>query len=217
MQSAGIDFFNALLYARSKHFHFPEVLIVEKVFLAFLVLAVVLGATRPGLAAEAPKDVKKRTKLSKYLTAVEAYEMIRNGHGSVALIDVRTPQEYDFVGHPVMARNIPVKLWSGTFDPAAKRNVLVANPAFVDQVKARFKPGEAIIVMCRSGDRSAIAADKLADAGFTEVFSMIDGFEGETVADKDSPDFGRRTVSGWKNSSNPWTFDLDPDLVYVAP
>jgi rhodanese-related sulfurtransferase len=190
---------------------------MRTLILLFLIAAFVFSSVRSSLAAAPPKEAGKQTKLGKYLTAVEAYQRLQNAHGNVTLIDVRTPQEYDFVGHPNMACNIPVKLWSGKFDPKAKRNVLVENPAFVDQVKARFKAGDALVLLCRSGDRSALAVDKLADAGFTDVSSIVDGFEGDMVSDKNDPDFGKRTRSGWKNSSNPWTYDLDARLVYVAP
>ena len=62
-----------------------------------------------------------------------------------------------------------------------------------------------------------MAVNRLAEAGFTDVFSVVDGFEGDAVTDKNSPDAGKRVVSGWKNSANPWTYDLDERLVYVAP
>jgi len=82
-------------------------------------------------------------------------------------------------------------------------------------MKARFKPGDALILMCRSGHRSAAAAKILAGAGFTNVYNMIDGFEGDTISDKASPHFGQRLKEGWRNSANPWTQDLDAALVYT--
>jgi rhodanese-related sulfurtransferase len=57
--------------------------------------------------------------------------------------------------------------------------------------------------MCRSGDRSARAANLLIDAGFTNVWNQIEGFEGDMSKD------GRRTVNGWKNAGLPWTYKLD--------
>jgi rhodanese-related sulfurtransferase len=67
-----------------------------------------------------------------------------------------------------------------------------------------------VILMCRSGDRSAVAANSLAAAGFTQVYSQIEGFEGDM-----SPE-GRRTVNGWKNAGLPWTYRLDKARVYFS-
>ena len=49
----------------------------------------------------------------------------------------------------------------------------------------------------------------LTDAGFTTVYSVIDGFEGDM-----SPQ-GRRTVNGWKNSGLPWTYKLEKAKVFA--
>ncbi len=50
----------------------------------------------------------KRTKPGLYMTAKEAYEAWKAGPDRVKIIDVRTPEEYLFVGHPTMAWKIPV-------------------------------------------------------------------------------------------------------------
>ncbi|WP_300162062.1 rhodanese-like domain-containing protein [Solidesulfovibrio sp.] len=168
-------------------------------------------------AADVPSDAQKRTRLGKYVTAVEAYAMYLKDKDHVTIIDVRTPEEYDLVGHPAMARNIPVMLRTGQFDPAKKNYGLAPNRDFVDRVKAVAGKSDLLVVLCRSGQRSAAAANKLAEAGFTDVWSMVDGFEGEKVADKDSPDYGKRVRDGWKNTGSPWTYDLDPALVYIVP
>ena len=73
------------------------------------------------------------------------------------------------------------------------------------------KPGDTILAMCRSGGRSAIAANLLAQAGFTNVYNVVDGMEGDAVKDPDSLFLGQRLVNGWKNSGLPWTYDLTPD------
>ena len=174
-----------------------------------------LGTVCSALAAEEPADTRKHTKAGKYVTAMEAYEMWRAAPGKVSIVDVRTPEEYDFLGHPDMAPNVPVMLWTGFFDAAKKAYPLAANPAFVDEMKRRFKPGDALIIMCRSGHRSAPAVNVLSQAGFTNVTQMVDGFEGDKVVDKASPNFGKRLQDGWRNSKAPWTTDLDEKLVYA--
>ena len=55
---------------------------------------------------ELPKA--KQTVLGLYVTAREAYEMWTSDPDNVKILDVRTPEEYFFVGHPAMARNIPI-------------------------------------------------------------------------------------------------------------
>ena len=50
-----------------------------------------------------------------------------------------------------------------------------------------------VIVMCRTGRRSAIAASLLGEVGFTQVYSVIDGYEG------DGPG-----MKGWKGAGLPW-------------
>jgi rhodanese-related sulfurtransferase len=70
--------------------------------------------------------------------------------------------------------------------------------------------------MCRSGGRSALAANLLAKAGFEHVYNIIDGMEGDAVKDPESLFQGQRLRNGWKNSGCPWTYDLTPDRVLLA-
>ena len=53
---------------------------------------------------------KKQTALGLYVTSLEAYEMWKADPDSVTIVDVRTPEEYIFVGHAPMARNVPHRL-----------------------------------------------------------------------------------------------------------
>lgn len=180
-----------------------------------LATLLVLCAAAVALAAPPPQDTRKHTLLGLYVDAPEAYAMWQKAPGKITIVDVRTPEEYDLVGHPAMAPNIPSLVWTGVFDVQRKAYTLAENPRFVEAMKARFKPGDALILMCRSGHRSAAAAQRLIKAGFTNVYSMVDGFEGDAVADKASPDFGKRTINGWKNAKLPWTHALDEKLVYI--
>ena len=45
----------------------------------------------------------KQTALGLYVTALQAYEMWKTSPDKVKVIDVRTPEEFAFVGHPAMA------------------------------------------------------------------------------------------------------------------
>ncbi len=179
------------------------------------VLILVVFSTA-AFAADVPSDEKKRTSLNKYVTALEAYEMWKADPQKVTILDVRTPEEYVFVGHPAMAVNIPSELWTGKWSEEKKDFPLAPNPDFEAQVKARFKPDDVLLVMCRSGHRSAKAIERLAAAGFSNVYNIVDGFEGDKVGDAESYYKGKRMKNGWRNSGAPWTYDLDPQLAFVS-
>lgn len=173
----------------------------------------VLGVYATRAPSQVPGDIPeaKRTSLGLYVTAEQAHKMWAARPDRVKIIDSRTPEEYVFVGHPSMAINIPVRLVSYQWDHTGKKLVMQPNARFVDLVRARTKPEDTLIVMCRSGKRSAKAVNLLAKAGLKNVYTMVDGFEGDKQKDPKSPTFGKRTVNGWKNASLPWSYNLDPD------
>ncbi len=149
---------------------------------------------------------KKKTLLGLYVTAKETIAFLQSRR-DVVLIDVRTPEETMFVGFPELAAvNIPYKLVDPSYGFNAKKRSydLIVNTNFTADVRAFLKTSAGknvttLILMCRSGSRSAKAVDVLANAGVTQVYSMVDGFEG----DKDKN--GKRTVNGWINANAPWT------------
>jgi rhodanese-related sulfurtransferase len=118
------------------------------------------------------------------------------------------------IGHAEMAANVPLAFPSYTWDANKGNYSVVMNADFIAHVKERFKPDETILVMCRSGDRSAMAINALAKAGFTKLHNVIDGFEGDKVEDPESVYHGKRMKNGWKNSA-PWSYDLDPAKVWI--
>jgi rhodanese-related sulfurtransferase len=158
---------------------------------------------------------KKRTGLGLYVTAQEAYEMWGSDPDASNIIDVRIPEEYIFVGHAPMARNIPLLFIKYQWDLEKDEPEITPNPAFVSRVKELFAPTDKLLLMCRSGGRSALAVGALAQAGFTDVYNVIDGFEGDKVDDPESAYHGKRMKNGWKNSGSRWTYDCDPDLLWT--
>lgn len=80
------------------------------------------------------------------------------------MIDVRTPEEYLFVGHPTMAWKIPVAVQIYQWDVEKGHFPMKPLPDFVSRVRDVAQPGDTIFVMCRSGGRSAIAANMLAQS-----------------------------------------------------
>ena len=158
----------------------------------------------------------KRTSLGLYVTAKEAHEMWRTAPGKVTILDVRTPEEYLFVGHPTMAWKVPVAVQSYVWDAAKGQFPMRPLRDFVSRVQSFASPDDTICIMCRSGGRSAIAVNMLAQAGFKRVFQIIDGMEGDPVTDSDSVFNGQRLKNGWKNSGCPWTYELTPERLLLA-
>jgi rhodanese-related sulfurtransferase len=151
---------------------------------------------------------KKRTSLGLYLSPKEAYELTKKE--KALFIDVRTREEVNFLGMPTIAdANIPYMEMDPMYSWNDKKNTfkLLPNSEFVSLVAERVKAkgldkNSPIILMCRSGDRSALAANLLAKDGYTKVYSIVTGFEGN-MSKK-----GRRSVDGWKNAGLPWTYNL---------
>ena len=157
----------------------------------------------------------KQTTLGLYVTAEEAYEMWQAAPDQVKIIDVRTPEEYALIGHAEMAWNVPLgfityQRTDGRFEHGAKMN-----PDFVAEVKSLAQPTDAVLLMCRSGGRSAMAVNQLAAAGFTNVYNITDGMEGDKVTDPDSVFVGKRMKNGWKNWGLPWVYGIDPDKILI--
>jgi rhodanese-related sulfurtransferase len=177
------------------------------------------GGGPAAVAAEpqkAPPEIypDKHTVLGLYVTAKEAYDLWQKDQQRVKIIDCRTPEEYAFVGHAPMAANVPSKFVTYAWDEKKKEYAMQPNPNFVKEINRRFAKGDTILLMCRSGNRSAASADLLARAGFTKVYNVTDGFEGDKFSDPGSPNRGKRLQNGWKNSNLPWTGDLDVKLMY---
>lgn len=173
-------------------------------------------------AADAPTKDTAQVKSGLYVTALEAWDLMQ-GDPSVVLIDTRDPVEVMFTGFATETDvHVPYKLADRTTLNAEKGVwAMRTNESFADEVEARLaalgadKATTRLVFMCRSGStRSAPAADLLYDRGWTQAYTMVDGFEGGTR--KDGPSKGVRDVSGWRNSGLPWSYKLPEDVVYVA-
>ena len=158
---------------------------------------------------------QKQTVLGLYVTAKEAYEMWRADKNKIHILDVRTPEEYIFVGHAPMAHNIPFQVLNYKMAVRNKGPLMMANPNFIAEVGRKFKASDTILVICRSGNRSAAAVNAMASAGYKTAYSVTDGFEGDRVKDTSSPFYGKRFKNGWRNSNIPWTDRLNPELMWI--
>ncbi len=148
----------------------------------------------------------KKTRAGKSLFASEAHALVRSRE--VLFVDVRTRGEFSFVGvadgvraHVPFADITDASVW----EPKSGRYSVSQNPKFVAEVAGHLRTHQldhhaTIVLICRSGDRSARAADVLAEAGYRNVYSVVDGFEGDLSAAE------RRDVNGWKNAGLPWSY-----------
>lgn len=151
-----------------------------------------------GTAGELPDS--KQSKLGLYMTAEETAAFLERETDAV-MIDVRTPGEIDETGLAAGTDALIPLLLPDT------RKGAVFNPDFVQGIaqfatRRGLAADHPIVMICRSGNRSAQAADVLAQMGFTNVFTVTDGYEGDRAAT--GPSRGERTVNGWKNAGLPW-------------
>lgn len=161
---------------------------------------------------------KKQTSLGLYLTANEAGRMLRDP--GVMLVDVRSRAEVTFVGMPERANvNIPLMILPAfpEYDPEKGHYMLEANPDFEAAFVAwagKNGVGEdtPIVLICRSGSRSARAVEILRGLGYRQVWSVVDGFEGDTATA--GPAKGQHVVNGWKNAGLAWSYRMRAGQVY---
>lgn len=125
------------------------------------------------------------------VTPLQAWELVNAG--AARLVDVRSPEEVKFVGRVPDTLNVP---WaSGTS--------LNRNPRFVKELESKAGGKEAVLLLlCRSGKRSAEAAEAATRAGFSQVFNVLEGFEGELNAQHQ-----RGETGGWRHHGLPWQQD----------
>lgn len=163
---------------------------------------------------------KKQTTLGLYMTSQQAYDHMMKDMDNTLFLDVRTPAELNYLGvTSVMDANVPTHMMDGSaWDDKKSRYRRKPNDTFVADVDARMKAkglkkSDMVILICRSGKRSAKAVDMLAKDGYTKVFSVVDGYEGDKLKEGDNK--GRRIKDGWKNAGLPWTYSMDKDLMYI--
>lgn len=154
------------------------------------------------------------------VTPSQAYEMVIADPKHTFIIDVRTPAEYAFLGHPTGSYNIPLKFSTNEVEEkeGQLKPKMTANNNFGKDLLAKFNTSkDTLIFMCRSGKRSCMACDEAIKAGFSKekLFSMLGGFQGGKVKNKNSAFHGQRKAGGWVNEGLPWDYKLDANLAYM--
>ena len=105
-------------------------------------------------------------------------------------IDVRSIPEFE-QNHPDPAVNIPI------LHADLRTGQMIPNPDFLQVVQANYATDVKLVMGCRSGQRSARAAEVLLQNGYETVVNMQCGFEGER-----NP-FGQVVNLGWAEMGLP--------------
>lgn len=175
-------------------------ILLMSVVVAFIAANAVNAVT----AKRVPTD--KQTTLGLYLTAQEAYDYLRWNATNSLFLDVRDPAEVRYVGMPAGVDFIvPFRLLNlKASDIRTARAESVANTDFVTEVNARvaargLDKSATLILICSCGRYAPHAVNALTDAGYSNVFTVIDGYR------------------GWKRSNLPWTLEIDPATAYGNP
>jgi rhodanese-related sulfurtransferase len=133
----------------------------------------------------------------KEVNPIEAFKILEQ-QPDATLIDVRSTMEYEFVGHPLNAIHLPLREppdWDTASDFVERLRVKLAEQTPTG-VSTEDMP---LLMLCRSGARSKLAGEMLIKDGFTDVYNVLEGFEG----DKD--DNGHRnSLNGWRFHGLPW-------------
>ncbi|PUA19000.1 rhodanese-like domain-containing protein [Glaciimonas sp. PCH181] len=125
------------------------------------------------------------------VTPVVAWNLV-SAH-RVLLVDVRSNEERKFVGHIPGSLHVP---W-------ATGTALTRNPRFVRELESKIGGKNTVaLLLCRSGKRSALAAEAATKAGLTGIFNVLEGFEGEIDAQQQ-----RGKSDGWRFHDLPWVQD----------
>jgi rhodanese-related sulfurtransferase len=115
-----------------------------------------------------------------------------SAEGAAILVDVRTAEERKFVGAVPGSAHVPWATGTG----------LTRNPRFARELEAKTGRDAVVLLLCRSGKRSAAAAEAATKAGMTAVFNILEGFEGEIDEHKH-----RGGQGGWRFHGLPWEQD----------
>jgi len=108
---------------------------------------------------------------------------------SSILLDVRTEEEWNTVGKP-SGKKLKIKTYFISLLKGVQR---IKNDNFVHDVNSKkISKENPILVICRSGQRSQMAATLLQQEGYKNCINISDGFEGNF-----------NVGLGWKNSKLP--------------
>ena len=108
--------------------------------------------------------------------------------GEAVLVDVRTDAEREWVGKVPGAIAVAWKQWPG----------MALNTSFDAQLLAAVPQGRKVVLLCRSGVRSVVAAQRATSLGL-QAYNILEGFEGDVDGGGQ-----RGNLGGWRLRGLPW-------------
>jgi rhodanese-related sulfurtransferase len=129
----------------------------------------------------------------------EVWARLKEDKGAV-LIDVRTRAEWAFVGLPDLSQ-LEKRVLTVEWQTSPESRI---DAAFPDRLGEALAAAGAdrdaeLFFICRSGGRSRMAAEAMANAGYRQCRNVADGFEGPLDANRH-----RGRVAGWKAAGLAW-------------
>jgi rhodanese-related sulfurtransferase len=122
----------------------------------------------------------------KELAPLDAYALIKEDPDHMIIIDVRT-------------KAIPLQFMGEVFKE--KEYEMIKNNEFGSDILKKFNPKtDTLFFLCRSGTRAAMALSEAVTAGWPAERAYVI--------------LGGRVGGGWKNEGLPWTYTMNPKLVY---
>ena len=122
------------------------------------------------------------------LTPLETHRLLQLAP-CARLVDVRTRAEWDWVGRIPGAVEIEWNQYPGG----------LRNPHFMNELQRQVDPEALVVFICRSGIRSIGSATAATEAGYSNCYNVLEGFEG----DKDANGH-RGNIGGWRQAGLPW-------------
>jgi rhodanese-related sulfurtransferase len=122
----------------------------------YIIILVFLGALLVGCQSATDPVIKQ-------ITTEELATLLQEKDDNMVFIDVREPYEYN-EGHIAGMINMPLSTLDQTYEELSKK--------------------KEIIIICRSGNRSMKAANKLKDYGYTKLVNVqggVSSWKGELV------------------------------------
>lgn len=141
------------------------------------------------LAAARGRAQEKNLPYAGALLPAEAHALLQMLPGA-ALVDVRTRAELEWVGSVPGSLAVEWNRW-----PGGARNL-----SFIAELESLVDKHRLVMFLCRSGGRSSSAAIAATQAGYTDAYNVLQGFEG----DKDTGG-QRNKFGGWRAAGLPWT------------
>jgi len=130
-----------------------------------------------------------------FVSAPGAYTMLQQS--DTYLLDVRTPWEWYYAGHPgddgtggtfLEGKVINIPFWLWDYDPATSQYAWIQRPYmfFVEEVVRQFDVNDTLIIMCKTDGRGGYAAtaledplpifERLEELGFYNLYNLGGGF-----------------------------------------